>query len=851
MSRQKLTSLVLATLMVMSVFAGTVAFAGTAAAGNTASDHDYDSELQDGDIYWAGQDVLVTASANETIAIYEGDGTFVAERQAGSGGHYVLDTSDYDGDYYVEFEDSSTTNFSVYQQSLNSTVTEETVTNGETDSTTELSFESNRGSFNLTVSEEDLSGADLADLYADYPGTLTVDSENDTVTLVDYDQGTEFPLNFKDVDAGNYTFQFDTPDSTAETTQNIEVVKEKQSDASLDQTIYTQERGDIVELTVNLENTEEANVTIGDEDVAYVTNFTVRDGDGDGKVHLRFNTYTAGHDGFVPVILDQDESSGDELVIEDEDNIEPHRLESAVYDISVSTDGRETDVGSIDLNERSTDSIETHVAPESANINELEDIDGNVVSSDAVSEGDYLVFEVSASGLSGWFPDYVRTSGDLAQDANSVSNTGTYVTIEEAQADMNAEPDTIPVEKGAFYPDAQNDTFYLVFNANDFDQEVVDDGEYTASVVMNESSPYVDDEDATEKVNTSFEVVEEEVTFDGHDETSEDPYELESNENGTVTVTGESTVAPGTELDIRVRAEGESPLLKSDRATVAEDGTFEAEFDFSDVAEGTNVTLEARDYTDEIDSVFTGYTPPEPASLSTEDVTAQQGESVTELTVSDVYLPSDGFIVIIDEETNVVGTSELISGDQGSVTVSLDREVSEDATLTAIAYQDNGDEVFTGSDDQPFTNNGSMVQQSASVTFEATTHTVNVNVANESGDAVDADVTLNGQTKTAADGQAAFEGLEDGEYTVEVSADGYQAANETVTVEGGDASVDVTLTAEQTDTPTETTESNESTASDNGTESGTETTQEETPGFGVVVALVALLGAALVAHRRD
>lgn len=847
MSRQKVTSLVLAALMVMSVFAGTVAFSGAAAAANV-SDHDYDSELEDGGIYWAGQDLLVTASANETLAIYEGDDTFVAERQADSDGHYVLDTSDYDGTYYVEYEDGNTTEFDVYQQSLEVSATEDTVTNGETDSTTELTFDSNRNSFDLTVSADGLTAADLADLYGDYNGDLTVDDENDTVTLVDYEQGTQFPVNFQNVDAANYTFQYDVESSTAEAEQTIEVVKEKQSDASLDKTVYEQERGDIVEITVNLQNTDEANVTIGDEEINYVTNLSVKDGDGDGKVHLRFNTYTAGQPGYVPVILDQDNSSEDGLTVHDETDISPYRLAPALYDISVSTDDRETDIGTIDLKDRQTESVETYVAPESANINELEDLEGNLVSSDKVSEGDYLVFEVSASGLNGWFPDYVTSSADLAEDAGAVDNTGTFVTIKEDEAPMNSWANEIPVDKAAFYPDAENDQFYLVFNANDFEQDVVDDGSYTMTVTMNESSPYVEDEDSIEEVNTTFEVVEEDVTIDGYDERSDDPYELESDANGTVTVSGESTLAAGSEIDVRLRAEGENPMLKNERVTIAEDGTWSAEFDFSDVDEGTNLTLEVRDHTDEIDAVFTGYTPPEPASIAgAEDVTTQEGESVTEIGVSDVYLPSDGFIVILDENTNVVGTSELLtSGDHDSVAVSLDREVTEDTTLTAVAYEDNGDGVFTGSDDAPFTNDGTMVQSSATVTFEAVTHSVTVNVADENGEAVEADVTLNGQTKTAADGQATFEGLEDGEYTVEVSADGYQDANSTVTVEGDDASTDVTLTAEQTDTEENQTDETEETSTEE-----TETTEEQTPGFGVVVALVALLGAAMLAYRRE
>jgi len=83
------------------------------------------------------------------------------------------------------------------------------------------------------------------------------------------------------------------------------------------------------------------------------------------------------------------------------------------------------------------------------------------------------------------------------------------------------------------------------------------------------------------------------------------------------------------------------------------------------------------------------------------------------------------------------------------------------------------------------------------------THTLAVTVKDENGTAVEnatvevAEVTLLGSSKVKGkavddDGVATFE-LEDGEYTVSADADGYTFTEQTVTIDGGDESITLTL----------------------------------------------------------
>ena len=63
---------------------------------------------------------------------------------------------------------------------------------------------------------------------------------------------------------------------------------------------------------------------------------------------------------------------------------------------------------------------------------------------------------------------------------------------------------------------------------------------------------------------------------------------------GNATVTGETSLEPGTNVSVIVRSAGENPFLMMDRTTVREDGRFVVGFDLSEVPDGANATLTVR-----------------------------------------------------------------------------------------------------------------------------------------------------------------------------------------------------------------------------------------------------------------
>lgn len=79
--------------------------------------------------------------------------------------------------------------------------------------------------------------------------------------------------------------------------------------------------------------------------------------------------------------------------------------------------------------------------------------------------------------------------------------------------------------------------------------------------------------------------------------------DLKAHENSTVTGTLDG--AAGTEVSVRLRSSGDSPYLKSDTATVDEDGRFEARFDLSHVENEHEATLVVMTESQEIERTIT------------------------------------------------------------------------------------------------------------------------------------------------------------------------------------------------------------------------------------------------------
>jgi PGF-CTERM protein len=243
-------------------------------------------------------------------------------------------------------------------------------------------------------------------------------------------------------------------------------------------------------------------------------------------------------------------------------------------------------------------------------------------------------------------------------------------------------------------------------------------------------------------------------------------------------ITGTTTVAPGTELDLRIKSTGQTPFLENPRATVQEDRSFEGLVDFSDRASNTTFEATARGFDDDPTPGVIGEAPT--ATVTFNDQNQEDGT----VTVNSATLSEGGYLVVHADDDgspgDVLGNSEYLSaGEHFDVEVDVGT-LSEEQTLHAMAHQDDGDESYNFPDaDGPYTLNGTAVFDSATVSLQDESTTTEK-------------VTTTEETTTEGTTEATTEG---GETTEDES--------------GGDG-----------------------------------------PGFTAIFALVALLGAGLLAARR-
>jgi PGF-CTERM protein len=179
------------------------------------------------------------------------------------------------------------------------------------------------------------------------------------------------------------------------------------------------------------------------------------------------------------------------------------------------------------------------------------------------------------------------------------------------------------------------------------------------------------------------------------------------------------------------------------------------------------------------------------ATLTFDDQTLENGT----VTVSGANLSDGGYVAVTNASGAVLGHSEYLeAGVHENVTVALSADPARGGVFIATAYLDDGDESFNASADPAYVNENDVAISS----------------------------------------------------TAYVTVEGSDAAPETTETTETETTTETTETTEATTTVAETTEAAETTADATG-----ETTSTEGPGFGVVAAVVGLLGAALFVARSN
>ncbi|MFC6824978.1 BGTF surface domain-containing protein [Halopelagius fulvigenes] len=510
------------------------------------------------------EDVEVTATSDENSDAFS--------RNTGTNSTVIVfNTKDRAlGEYQFEFEGASATT-TVRDLGLNVTLDSQNIT---TDGTVDGTVSANAGNRDVKLQLLDSDGEEVAN--------ITGESLNG--------QG-QYDFSFSSVGAGSYTVKATDLDSgvTAKSS-TVNVKKAGKSKANFNASVISQQRGDIVEIPVMLSNTEQAVIDIGSEDAGFHANVTVEDGNNDGKVTLLFNTWTAtdGVSGDVFTVENSDDSVVDLSINTDVGSL----LDAGDYDLEIRTKGASNpqNVATLTLEERSTNAVTTWTASDGTNLSDIDALNealanGNVTQDSEIANGDRVITQVNASGLGGVYE----------ANGNFLGNEQFKFSVNQTTAPANGDAFWLDLtsENTNVIADAENDTYFIVFDTGsnssveairEVNGSSVDYGAgdgLTANFTVKDESNLADSQ---QSVETDFELVEAKHSLD-------EPVNVSN--AASQTIEGESNVAPGTELQIRVRSsEDTSPsFLKTATVYVSENNTFSADFDFSNQNVGDKFTV--------------------------------------------------------------------------------------------------------------------------------------------------------------------------------------------------------------------------------------------------------------------
>ena len=306
----------------------------------------------DGTAFYQGQEIDVTLAGEagssvqlrnvQSFGAEDGNTQLSQQLTVNDNDVVSIDTEDLSsGDYFLtgvsslpstaEILNRSEDTFSVNEQSLTAEFDVDDRTNdGVNSEDTDFEFDSNRGSYPITVhANGDLDTEELVDIFVenddrlqlaytredddgetDYDeigivrdaGAVSVQSDLADAGITDAD---DYTVDFDGIDAGNYEFTFVGTDSTATATDSIEVTEANEAVdfvGGVDQSAA----GDIAEFNFTIEDTDDTFLQFGDEESDFVDVMYVEVDDEDEPVNIEINTRLLGTDAPLNAVYDTD-----------------------------------------------------------------------------------------------------------------------------------------------------------------------------------------------------------------------------------------------------------------------------------------------------------------------------------------------------------------------------------------------------------------------------------------------------------------------------------------------------------------------------------------------------------------
>jgi PGF-CTERM protein len=616
--------------------------------------------------YQGGNVSIVSESGTDADVTIEGDdNSYFFEGSTGQSSEVlVFQTEDRElGDYNVTIAsgDPLNTQITVRDLGFNSEIED---LNVSTDDTIEVDISANAGNRPVSV--------DLLDSSGDEINTTEVTTGGNGEATVEFDTSSADETDA--LDPGDYTVEStDLFSGISVESSEITVSEADDEDAEFTDNVISDQRGDVLEATVELTETDFATLSFGSEEDGVIANASVEDEDGDGQVTVYINTWDFYSGSTSADVFSLDSDSDDTINSQELDTPTNDLVDAGDYDFEVQAQTSEVDVvgandavddsddvATVTLEERGTEEFRTWTMPNSeGNPSDLEDVseaieDGDLAQTSDISNGDIVVHELQVTGFEGLLDarDNEGVEGNFFGSEFNDSNTYN-LTVEEASPGANQDAETVELAQNnvTVVADGPNDTYYIAFDTDAVEYygggAIEDDTALEANftVINNDDSDtdFVNeadlDSDEDETTTTQYDVVEPDFTIDT-------PYNV-SQASGQ-TVSGTTTLAPGTELSLRVRSQdGVSPsFLKTASPDVQSDRTFNATFDFSEQNVGDDYDIivnggdapETEEEGQVVEAVETATATPEP---DTDTATAEPGTDTATPDEQDTATPDE------------------------------------------------------------------------------------------------------------------------------------------------------------------------------------------------------------------
>lgn len=531
----------------------------------------------------------------------------------------------------------------------------------------------------------------------------------------------------------------------------------------------TEHAGDAVRLTIRLENATTATVDLDPPYRNEQAEVVVTDGDGDGRVTLLVATYLGGPNDSVATyrVADPEDAVRIRYAVRESGHRATGEYRLGVSPGAPGTDGGEGDAATLQLTDPTAPNVTVGVAPAAA----FEGLDapgairsarrnGTLAPAERVALGDTLVVRIDAPGLEGALR--------VARSNASVTNTteAFRALVAGPDADLRAEQTNPPPERlrlsldlldpryARVVADAGNDTYWLVVDTArlDGDRDGVPDSpdvghEYGVNVTVAGSLAPDGPRSATDEfafVPPTTAVLDR---IDGRRYVTPD---------ANATVTGRTTLAPGTRLRVLVTADGRT-LNRTVVVRPAETATgrFRARFDLSTLSEGDRPTADVRhDGRSLLDDPPVELVVDVPRATIAIPEGGRLDPDATRVTLDRVNLSRGGFVVLrrgsVDGPTLAV-SYPLSPGQHRDLQVWFGEDLADPMRIVAVAYRDvNGNRDFEPLVDRPYRENGSVVADAGTFRPMETTPDTPTTSGTPTGPGTSTGGTTPGTTPTTA-----------------------------------------------------------------------------------------------------